>query len=96
MAFLLSQQTPAHFSFHTQTKTANQRRACSAGVKGCSDILAIKAGTFYAIECKIKPNKPTPEQMIFLRNIADKGGIGIIAYSLDDIIEVIHRSERLT
>lgn len=56
--------------------------------KGVSDIIACSTkGSFVAIECK-KPGgkKPTPEQLDFLAQVKANGGIGIVAYSLDDVI----------
>ena len=60
------------------------------GQKGMSDILGVlKGGRFVAIEVKIKPNKPTADQLAFLQKVRNTGGIGIVAYSLDDVLEII-------
>lgn len=57
------------------------------GFKGLSDIIGIHPDFgFVAIECKIKGNKPTKEQQTFLETINYHGGLGIVAYSLDDVI----------
>ena len=83
------------FAFPTNTGTfffkdkSGKTRMFKSGIKGCSDILAVKNGCFYAIECKIKPNKPTEEQKWFLSEVARRGGIGFVAYSLDGVIEKI-------
>lgn len=57
-----------------------------AGMTGSSDIIGIaKDGKFIAVECKIKPNKPTLLQNEFLQNIKDRGGYAIVAYDLCDV-----------
>lgn len=54
--------------------------------KGVSDLLGITPkGIFFAIECKDGNNKPSPEQLDFLRGVNERGGFGIVAYNLRDI-----------
>jgi penicillin-binding protein-related factor A (putative recombinase) len=53
--------------------------------KGTSDIIGCLHGRYFAIEAKIKPNKPTLDQKIFLDKVSEAGGIAIVAYSLDDV-----------
>jgi hypothetical protein len=55
----------------------------TADITGCS-----KDGRFIAIECKIKPNKPTELQEAYLAEIRKRGGIALVAYELTDV-EVI-------
>lgn len=56
------------------------------GAKGMPDIVGIApGGRFLGIECKVKPNKPSEEQREFLQTIKANGGIGILAYSLEDV-----------
>lgn len=56
------------------------------GKKGSSDILGIaKDGKFIAVEVKIKGNKPTLYQNMFIEEINHRGGYGIICYSLEEI-----------
>ena len=58
--------------------------------KGVADLLACSPkGRFFAIEVKVGYNKPTEEQLEFLQEINDRGGIGIVAYSLEDVENVI-------
>jgi hypothetical protein len=54
--------------------------------KGTSDIIACFEGRYYAIECKLDYNKPTPEQLEFLKSVISAGGLAIIAYKLEDVI----------
>lgn len=61
-----------------------------AGFKGCSDIVGIWEGKFLAIEVKVgKKYKPTKEQLDFLYEVNRREGIGILAYSLDDVLDVL-------
>lgn len=39
------------------------------------------------IEVKMEPNKPTKEQLEWLEETNEAGGIGILAYSLEDVFE---------
>lgn len=76
-------------SYETQSG-AIKHRMWRAGKKGSSDIIGIADnGRFIAVECKIKPNKPTPEQEEFLAEVRQRGGFGIIAYSIDDLKPLI-------
>lgn len=62
----------------------------SAGEKGISDVIACSnKGTFVAIEVKKPGGKPSPDQLEFLERVKAYGGIGILAYSLDDVMAVI-------
>jgi Holliday junction resolvase len=65
-------------------------------MKGISDIVGLtKKGQFLAIEVKkrgktpCKDGKPSSEQLEFLAQVKQRKGIGILAYSLDDVIEII-------
>jgi hypothetical protein len=73
-------------SSYTTKKGVTSNRIWRAGIRGSSDILGIaEDGKFIAIECKIKPNKPSFYQTMFLQDIKDHGGYAIVAYSTDDI-----------
>jgi hypothetical protein len=54
--------------------------AGTADITGCS-----KDGRFLAVECKIRPNKPTELQERYLNEIRKRGGIAIVAYDLTDV-----------
>lgn len=54
--------------------------AGTADITGCS-----KDGRFLAVECKIGKNKPTDLQNAYLEEVKKRGGIAIVAYSLDDV-----------
>lgn len=55
---------------------------------GTPDIIGFhgKTGRFIGIECKVGSNKPTQWQKEFGQNIQAAGGIYILAYTIDDII----------
>jgi len=55
-------------------------QAGTADITGCS-----KDGRFLAIECKIRPNKPTLLQEQYLNEIRKRGGIALVAYELKDV-----------
>lgn len=48
------------------------------GGGGISDILALKAGVFLAIEAKSKDNKPTALQKGFLQSVMAESGFGFV------------------
>jgi hypothetical protein len=56
----------------------------TADITGCS-----KEGRFIAVECKIKPNKPTALQQAYLEEVTKRGGIAIVAYDLSDVEKVL-------
>lgn len=64
----------------------------SFGEKGISDIIACSPqGTFVAIEVKKAGGKPSENQIEFLERVRASGGIGILAYSLDEVKKVFER-----
>lgn len=63
------------------------------GEKGDSDVFGMFsanagafAGKFLGIEVKDGDNKPTAEQLAFIRMVNDNGGVGFAAWSVDDVI----------
>ena len=83
-----------------QDKHGN-KRFVRYGKKGISDILGVyynsskDCGQFVAIECKVGKNKTSNDQQEFIDAINYFGGIGIVAYSLDDVIKRF-REEKLS
>jgi hypothetical protein len=57
-------------------------QAGTADITGCS-----KDGRFVAVECKIRPNKPTELQERYLAEIRKRGGIALVAYDLNDVAQ---------
>ena len=57
-------------------------------LNGVSDIIGIvPGGTMLAVECKVRPNKPSPAQEAFLETVREMGGKAIVAYTVEDVIE---------
>jgi hypothetical protein len=55
--------------------------------KGTVDLLGVtKAGRALAIEVKRPGGKPTLEQQEFLADYNKRGGLGLVAYSVDNVI----------
>lgn len=67
-----------------------KKRMWSVGLKGSSDVIGIaKDGKFIAVEVKSKGNKPTLYQQAFLENIKKRDGYALVAYTLNDVMEVL-------
>lgn len=62
-----------------------------AGIEGIADIIGVLGrgsawpGRFLAVEGKIRPNRPTAAQAVFLGAVNAAGGLGVVAYDLDDL-----------
>lgn len=53
--------------------------------KGFSDLFAVKDGKIFFIETKMKPKKPTPEQLDFLKAMKERyGASGGVAYTIEE------------
>ena len=70
-------------------KTDDGRWFSTGLPKGFSDLMAVKNGRIYFIEVKVKPNKPTPEQVEFIESMRDMGCGAGIAYSLEDAENIV-------
>lgn len=57
-------------------------KAGTADITGCTS-----TGRFLAVECKVGTNMTTDLQNAYLEDIKKRGGIAIVAYSLDDVIK---------
>ena len=58
--------------------------------KGHADIVFYKPpnGAAYFIECKVKPNKATPEQLAFIEKMQKIGCYAGVAYSVDEALQI--------
>ena len=66
-------------------KTADGRWFDTGLPKGFSDLFAVKNGRVYFIEVKVKPNRPSAEQINFLSQMVNRYGCkGGVAYSVED------------
>jgi hypothetical protein len=50
--------------------------------KGVSDIIGCYKGRFFAIEVKRPGRHPTDAQQLFLKQVTEAGGLGILAYDV--------------
>lgn len=69
--------------------------------KGVPDILCFErshclAYSGLAIELKIKPNKPTPEQLEWLRGLKMRGWKVAVVYDADELLLVLNQYFNLT
>lgn len=73
-------------SSYTDKFGRKSERMWRSGMKGASDIIGVtRDGKFLAVECKIKPNKPTEAQEAFILEVSNRGGIAVLAYDIDDL-----------
>ena len=63
--------------------------------QGISDIIGIYRGRFLAIEVKRPGNKLSDKQAQFLRSVSASGGIAMVAYSVDDVINDLGLKDKL-
>lgn len=57
--------------------------------KGFSDLFAVGDGKIYFLETKVKPNRPTPDQVRFLETMKKRYGCaGGVVYNVDQAMEV--------
>ena len=53
--------------------------------RGVADLLVCWHGNFVAIEVKAAKGKPPEDQKQFLSDVEHRGGIAILAYSVEDV-----------
>ena len=96
----MESQNPAYalaFHFPNEGKASIPRRVAlqRAGLKkGIPDIVVPVANVKYSglyIEMKIKPNKPSPEQIILLKQLNAVGNYAVLCWSAQDAIEIINK-----
>lgn len=57
--------------------------------KGFSDLFAVKDGKIFFIETKVKPYKPTKDQINFLNQMKNLyGAVGGVAYSVEEALNI--------
>ena len=57
--------------------------------RGVSDLLGIWKARFIAIEVKVPKKYPSKDQKSFLQDVANAGGIAIVARSVEDVRKVL-------
>lgn len=61
-----------------------------AGADGISDIIGVlPGGKMLAVECKMPGNKPTPEQLDFMQKVRHQGGIAVVIYDAQELIDAL-------
>lgn len=67
------------------------KRFVRFGQPGSADILGILPpdGRLVAVECKCGRNEPTELQRDWLQRVAGAGGLALVVYSLDELMEAI-------
>lgn len=79
-----------HRNVGIYVQRTNKYIPLSAGEKGISDVIGCdKDGRFIAIEVKKVGGKASPDQLKFLKRVNASGGIGILAYSIVDVVSKI-------
>lgn len=76
------------------TDEHGKRRVFKGAAAGTSDIIAIWRGVPLAVECKYGKNTTTPLQNAFLERWEAAGGVGIVAYGIDDVERALHDIEQ--
>jgi penicillin-binding protein-related factor A (putative recombinase) len=63
--------------------------------KGISDILGVYEGRFLAIEVKRPGGRVSSEQRAFIERVNEEGGVGFVAYSVDDVVKRLELGVKL-
>lgn len=86
----LSQRDYAVFRVNVGCGKTYDGRYFKTGVpKGFSDLFAVKDGRIYFLEVKVKPNKPTKEQLNFIRQMKERyGAAGGVVYSVEEALAI--------
>lgn len=61
--------------------------------KGVSDIIACVEGKYVAIELKAENGKPSPHQLLYIKQVRSAGGVGGVCYSVDDVAKLIKEAK---
>lgn len=60
------------------------------GFDGLSDLLILdNCGHAYFCEVKVKPNRPTKEQIEFIEFVKSRGFAGMVVFSLNDLKKLL-------
>lgn len=73
-----------------KVRTADGRIFSTGLPKGFSDLLIIRPdGIACFVECKVKPNKPTPEQIKFIDVMRKQNALAGVAYTVEEAIKIV-------
>jgi hypothetical protein len=70
-------------------KSMDGRYIKSSLPKGFSDLFAIKNGKAYFIEVKTGTNKPSPEQLNFIKQMQKQGCVAGAVWSIGDVEKLL-------
>ena len=68
-------------------------KASNRNNKGVSDVIICQNGRFIAIELKNGDNQPSALQSEFIREIIEAGGIGGVAWTMDDVKAILEQNK---
>jgi hypothetical protein len=60
--------------------------------KGISDFILCVRGTFVGVELKKDDGKPSPHQLLFIKQTEQAGGIGGVCYTLADVKALVEKA----
>ena len=89
---MTEQQLQSRILHYLNAKGAYNVKVITASKAGVPDILCCYKGQFIGIEVKVGRNKPSALQEYNLKAIEQAGGIGILAYSIEDVVLSIRPS----
>jgi hypothetical protein len=69
-------------------------RICDRYTKGYSDIFLCVDGLFVAIELKDIEGKPSPHQILFLKQVVAHHGIGGVCKTLREVIQYVEEARK--
>jgi len=70
-----------------------KKRLIRYGLKGSADIFCVLPdGRFFCVEVKLKKNKPTVDQLVFLAAVTKNNGVAAVAYCLEDVETALKRT----
>lgn len=86
----LSKHGAAVFRANVGVMRTPDGRYVNTGIpKGFSDLFGVLPnGRAFFIECKVKPNKPTPEQINFISAMQARGAYAGVAYSVEEAVQI--------
>jgi len=83
------QNTGAAKYSYTNKAGITKDRFVEYGFPGISDIIGMCDGRFLAIEVKVGKNDQSLQQKEFERSVKAHGGLFILAYSLEDVVNAL-------
>ena len=72
-----------------RVKTADDRWFDTGLPKGFSDLVCLKNGKTYFIELKVGKNKPSKEQINFIKQMNKNGFNAGVAWNMEDVYKIV-------